>query len=90
MPTTKEMLEWFDGLILRSMFNLAKMKKEDKKMLKAIRALILASGKGPEVDEDWVKEFIAKFYGIPVPSIMITKMAIAMLREIGVRVKKKS
>jgi len=41
----KEMVEWFDKMIVNSMFNLSKFPKRDKAILKAIRAAIAKEGR---------------------------------------------
>jgi len=83
-PTKEEMLDWFDGYGKDEYRPRCPMRSGpyNEEMRQAIRRLILASDKGPEVDEKWIEQKIK--YIAEHPSYHRLEV---VLREAGVWVK---
>jgi hypothetical protein len=93
-------LEYFDSLMFRSPYiwvtdkvspeEIAQAKRGERMMRDAIRALIESSGKGPEVDEGWVRRRVNEARSLGMSDVDSDYFVRAILKEAGVRVKEKT
>jgi hypothetical protein len=88
-PTIKKMLERFEDIRKPQRFYWPEDKEVLDKIDEAIRALILASAKGPEVDEVWIRRRVNEARSFGMSDIDSDYFVRAVLKEAGVRIIKK-